>query len=43
MINNYDIIFVLNGKELLRYDFENTNGLYEKIIEFKIKNIKVEA
>lgn len=21
---NYDIIFILNGKELLRYDFENT-------------------
>lgn len=22
--NNYDIIFVLNGKELTRYDFENS-------------------
>lgn len=24
MEKNYDIIFVLNGKELTRYDFENT-------------------
>ena len=24
MQNNYDIIFVLSGKELLRYDFENS-------------------
>lgn len=24
MKNNYDIIFILNGKELVRYDFENS-------------------